>query len=636
MKVVPRIVAYSRTNLQRYRTKRLYNSRNQVSNQVPQEDLATLVEKLKRGIQFEQKKGLQNWPGQNQIFSDFLSDALDTVLRHRGLGDGESYHRLSELVKKSKSYSQMTEDMRMSVLSDVEKMLCHIEQGSGNSVGHDGMECTPFVFDLEATGLSTKTSHVVEIAAANMVTQESFVSRIRLPDGVSIHPDVEKLTGLQTEDLRDARVPLFEQAISEFFSFIQTACNRRPASVPLLIGHNIVSYDVRLLHNRLQASGMERERRFLLEECLFLDTLKLSRDLLDDAESYKLGYLYYYLTGKQPENTHRALGDVHLTLEVVQGLLRRMNVDDLGQGRASDVLKPYIITSEVIKVDKSEETDVVSRETRPKDVGAMLTRDDILNMDVAGDLVEIDSEPDTFLSDIFEDKRAVRLQTPVKEMSTVFSTADKKLLTQVECSTLKDVLYLFPRGYLAASIGKFPQSDIEVDQAIVLPVYMEKVKVFRGKFHVLHATMRCLHHDKVMAGRPWEGKETNPVIEYKAFRRGRSAAWAIANEEKRLKSFGNFFAVSAQVTVSDAGTFVIKEKTLDLMPLDAFMKLPKSDIFLRAMYPQKARISAQSVSDIVSKALGAAKQASTRLLEPLPSNIRQKYFIGRFYDSIQV
>lgn len=633
MKVVPRIVAYSRTNLQRYRSKRLYNSKNLVSNQVPQEDLATLVEKLKRGIQFEQKKGLQNWPGQNQIFSDFLRDALDAVFHHNGVGDRESYQRLSELVNKSRLYSQMTEDMRMGVLSDVEKVLHHIEQGSERLIG---MECTPFVFDLEATGLSTKTSHIVEIAAANMVTQESFVSQVRLPDGVSIDPDVEKLTGLQTDDFRSVRVPAFEQAVSEFFSFIQTGC-RSSTSVPLLIGHNIVSYDVRLLHNRLQASGMEREQRFLLEDCFFLDTLRLSRDLLDDVESFKLGNLYYYLTGKQPKNTHRALGDVHITMEVVNGLLRRMKVDDLGQGRASNVLKPYIITSDFIKVDKIEKSNGVSKKRPRKDVGAMLSRDDILNMGVAGDLVATDAENDMSMSNIFDDEKAIRLQTPVKEMGTVFSTADKKLLTQMECSTLKDVLYLFPRGYLAASIGEFPQNDIEVDQAIVLPVYMEKMKAFRGKFHILNARMCCLHHDMVMAGKPWEGKETNPVLEYKAFRRGRSAGWAIANEEKRFKAMGNFFAVSAQVTLSDdGGTFVIKEKTLELMSLDSYMKLPKSDIFLRAMYPQKARISAQSVSDIVSKALGAAKQATSRLLEPLPSDLRQKYSIGRFYDSIQV
>ena len=123
------------------------------------------------------------------------------------------------------------------------------------------------------------------------------------------------------------------------------------------------------------------------------------------------------------------------------------------------------------------------------------------------------------------------------------------------------------------------EADGEVDQSIVLSVHLDALKVYRGKFHVLNAQFRCLDYDDLLAGTHLQTMHRNPVIHLQVFRKGRSAAWAIMNEEKRIRGFGSIFALSGQVKLSTDKEgnrkFVLKEASLELFDLNALSRLPR-------------------------------------------------------------
>jgi ATP-dependent DNA helicase RecG len=104
---------------------------------------------------------------------------------------------------------------------------------------------------------------------------------------------------------------------------------------------------------------------------------------------------------------------------------------------------------------------------------------------------------------------------------------------------------------------------------------------------------------------------------------------------------GNMFAISGQVSPvssqesGDGGEnikFAVKEKTLEMMDLAAFQRLPRASEYLKPLYPQKSRATSQSVSQIVSKMLERVE--TMRLANPIPRDIREVHGIARYDTSI--
>ena len=156
------------------------------------------------------------------------------------------------------------------------------------------------VLDIETTGFGTKCD-IIEIAAVrvrdNVITDE-FESFVK-PSG-SIPWNITKLTGITNAMVSNA--PPIEQVLCEFKQF---------AGDDILVGHNIKSFDMRMISAKAEACGM----------CFgneLVDTLTMARKLLP-MKHHGLADVcgYYNITNN---SAHRALSDVIATNECYQRL----------------------------------------------------------------------------------------------------------------------------------------------------------------------------------------------------------------------------------------------------------------------------------------------------------------------------
>ncbi len=150
------------------------------------------------------------------------------------------------------------------------------------------------VVDLEMTGLRAKTDRILEIGAIKVEGgMETGAFHCMVNPHREIPPEVTALTGITSE--MAAQGCEAAEAVRGFAGFSQ--------SFPL-IGHNI-RFDYSFLKQAAVNYGIPLER-----ECL--DTLKLSRKFLAEAEKKTLDYLCGYL-GICREKNHRALEDAKAT-----------------------------------------------------------------------------------------------------------------------------------------------------------------------------------------------------------------------------------------------------------------------------------------------------------------------------------
>ena len=156
------------------------------------------------------------------------------------------------------------------------------------------------VLDIETTGLGTKCD-IIEIAAVrvrNDIITEEFESFVK-PSG-SIPWNITQLTGITNAMVADA--PPIEQVLGEFQEF---------AGDDVLIGHNIKSFDMRIISAKAAACGM----------CFgneLVDTLALAKKLLSMSHNRLSDVCAHYNITNN--NAHRALSDVIATHECYQRL----------------------------------------------------------------------------------------------------------------------------------------------------------------------------------------------------------------------------------------------------------------------------------------------------------------------------
>ena len=158
------------------------------------------------------------------------------------------------------------------------------------------------VFDLETTGLDSEQDHIIEIGAqkilAGKVIDEwsSFVETKR-----TLSLDIQNLTGISQEMLAGA--PGIKETMKHFLQMIEGS---------ILVAHN-ASFDY----------------GFIVETCKNLQielswpafcTLKLARELLPALERKNLDSLASHY-GLSFESRHRSIGDVKVTVSVLENLL---------------------------------------------------------------------------------------------------------------------------------------------------------------------------------------------------------------------------------------------------------------------------------------------------------------------------
>ena len=157
------------------------------------------------------------------------------------------------------------------------------------------------VFDVETTGLSAADGdRIIEIAAMKVKDGkiiDKFYSLVN--PNRSIPAEATRIHNI-TDDMV-AAAPMATEILPKMISFIGGGC---------VAGHN-VRFDLGFLSYELASMG-----RRLHDSTPAVDTLKMARELLPYLSNHRLSYLARSL-GVQVSDTHRAMADVELTVQVL-------------------------------------------------------------------------------------------------------------------------------------------------------------------------------------------------------------------------------------------------------------------------------------------------------------------------------
>lgn len=153
------------------------------------------------------------------------------------------------------------------------------------------------VFDIETTGCNPETDNIIEIGAIKVIDNVIVDEWNELIDPcIDIPQNISSLTGITTDMVKGK--PTIEMLLSDFVNFCLDSD---------IMGHNII-FDYSFIKSKCLEKG------YIFEKYA-IDTLKISRKLLSDIPSRKLGELckYYDIDLK---NAHRAQHDAKATYEV--------------------------------------------------------------------------------------------------------------------------------------------------------------------------------------------------------------------------------------------------------------------------------------------------------------------------------
>lgn len=159
------------------------------------------------------------------------------------------------------------------------------------------------VIDIETTGLNPKCDEIIEIAAIK-IRENKIVGQynVLVKSNEKIPENIEQLTGITNQMVIEKGINI-EDALLSFSNFI---CN------DILIGHNI-NFDINFLYDNY----LKYLKRPLIND--FVDTLKISKNLINDTHDWKLSTLAKKYNIENV-NAHRALNDVIVTNKIYEKL----------------------------------------------------------------------------------------------------------------------------------------------------------------------------------------------------------------------------------------------------------------------------------------------------------------------------
>ena len=174
----------------------------------------------------------------------------------------------------------------------------------------------PFVvIDFETTGFSNKEDEIIEYGAIKVdedwKTTATF-SQLAYPMYKIIPPNVSKLTGIDSNLLRQEQADLTFFVMEDFLSFV--------GGYPV-VGHN-VKFDIGFIENALWVRRPDEPAVFTNP---MVDTLHMAKKILPGLPSYNLANLCYRI-GIRGKKFHRALYDVENTFELYCYLLEKIGV----------------------------------------------------------------------------------------------------------------------------------------------------------------------------------------------------------------------------------------------------------------------------------------------------------------------
>jgi DNA polymerase-3 subunit epsilon len=166
------------------------------------------------------------------------------------------------------------------------------------------------IVDIETTGGKYNEEGITEIALYQHNGQkvtDQFISLVN-PER-PIQPFVEQLTGINSKMLRNA--PRFFEVAKRIIEITENC---------LIVAHN-ADFDYRILRTEFKRLGYNFERNSLC-------TVSLSKQLLPEMESYKLGKLVRAL-GIPISDRHRAQGDALATVKLFELLLEKDSIKEI-------------------------------------------------------------------------------------------------------------------------------------------------------------------------------------------------------------------------------------------------------------------------------------------------------------------
>jgi DNA polymerase III alpha subunit (gram-positive type) len=185
------------------------------------------------------------------------------------------------------------------------------------------------IYDLETTGLDTRTSNILEIACiVHIVNKNSDAicttkkedsintcqinefKRYIMPSNITTidNSDIHNIT---IEKIKENNGKSTKETLNEFVNWMD-----KFKSPIILIAHNNYRYDKLILETEFKSNNVT-----FPQYCTFADSLAICKKCITDISNYKLGTIYEYLFGKSIVNAHSAYSDVLALKEIVDILV---------------------------------------------------------------------------------------------------------------------------------------------------------------------------------------------------------------------------------------------------------------------------------------------------------------------------
>jgi len=177
-------------------------------------------------------------------------------------------------------------------------------------------------YDLETTGLCTKTCKILQIGA--ICGEKSFETLVNPEEKLS--DKIVALTGITQEDADNCNISLRE-AMGNLIQFLASISNGQPVQ---LVAYNGFAFDSRFLYHALQSTHLQSQFEAVCEG--FCDPLVVLRDPQCgvDMSSWvrnkrgkvclKMGSVYQSLLGCGFDAAHTALADSRALQKICQTL----------------------------------------------------------------------------------------------------------------------------------------------------------------------------------------------------------------------------------------------------------------------------------------------------------------------------
>ncbi len=175
-----------------------------------------------------------------------------------------------------------------------------------------------WVYDLEATGLDTTRERVTQIAGlpiegGKILEDEAFVQLVHPGEGAEISKEVEELTGITLEKLKDA--PPFPDAWRD--------CQKAARGSVFWIGQSVFEFDVPLLEAELARHGLPTTLPATL------DSVVLATALLGEPEGRwsTSALIQRFKVNIEGLRRHDALDDVKILARILLPMMQIIRED---------------------------------------------------------------------------------------------------------------------------------------------------------------------------------------------------------------------------------------------------------------------------------------------------------------------